>query len=406
MSRLTALALLFAGTLAAQVRVDARLIQAQYLQGEPVHVILTVKNIGAEAFGYSSCDARIDLTVAGVPKKTLPPLNTCNSGGSGGGSGCGIDHPPMLAPDKETTFEYLLKDYRLTPGAYQLRVSGKAGVRWKYYDRLPHAHREGDIVEGQMVDQSLPLTIVAADEAALKEAYKPYFDAAREAHPRRRAQEAIVEMAPPFAEKLIASFVRSSGELPNLIATSAIVALGEINTAESRADLRTLFDESNDLGIRGAIVEALARTHAADNLDFLASLLPGRSTKQEDFARTRAAIGIGLIGGPDAADALIHAPYSPNAEVRRAIESSLEITRSRLAVSWMMASVTPANLGQTCNSLTVMTHRDWCDGNLSVPQRKRRWEKWWLANAKTTMLYDADNCPKYNETFPPIGGQP
>ena len=125
------LLLLLAGTQAmAQVQVDVRLEKNRYLVGEPVVVLVDVHNIGDEAVGYSTCDGDVRLEVVGAERRVPPNIFGCFSG-MGSGGGCGIDHPPLLPPGQTTTFRYLLKDYDLRPGGYQLSASGKAGVRWK-----------------------------------------------------------------------------------------------------------------------------------------------------------------------------------------------------------------------------------------------------------------------------------
>src|SRR5258706_9634118 len=126
------LLLLAAAAAVAQVQVDVRLEKNRYLAGEPVVVLVDVLNVGDEPVGYTTCDGDVRLQVLGADRRVTPNIFGCFSG-IGGGGGCGIDHPPLLQPGQTTTFRYLLRDYDLRSGQYELSASGKAGVRWKYY---------------------------------------------------------------------------------------------------------------------------------------------------------------------------------------------------------------------------------------------------------------------------------
>ncbi len=114
-----------------QVKVTVLSSQLQYLESEPIPIIVRVTNVGSDPVGYDYCDGHVDLVVVGQQRTTLPNLWGC-FGGGGSVSGCGIDHPPMLLPGKSTDFIYLLRDYRLKSGEYLLQASGKAGVRWRF----------------------------------------------------------------------------------------------------------------------------------------------------------------------------------------------------------------------------------------------------------------------------------
>ena len=171
------LLLLLAATPAlAQVQVDVRLEKNRHLAGEPVVVLVEVRNVGDEAVGYSTCDGDVRLQVLGAERRVPPNIFGCFSG-IGSGGGCGIDHPPLLQPGQATTFRYLLKRYDLRPGQYQLSASGKAGVRWKSYPayapsvppRAPPKHKETDPVPGAQFDQRLPLAIVTATQRELRD---------------------------------------------------------------------------------------------------------------------------------------------------------------------------------------------------------------------------------------------
>src|SRR5579872_3075447 len=116
-----------------QVTVKIASNKTEYLAGEPITVTISATNIGEEVLGYSYCDGDAELTVANGTKKTTPNLMDCWHGyGIGGGSGCGIDHPPVMHPAETTSFYYLLTGYRLRAGHYILHVKGRAGIRWYF----------------------------------------------------------------------------------------------------------------------------------------------------------------------------------------------------------------------------------------------------------------------------------
>jgi hypothetical protein len=162
-----------------QVQVSVLPSKAEYLVGEPMFAVVHVTNVGPDPVAYSTCDGRVELNVEKQRTRQVPNLWGCFSGMGAAGGGCGIDHPPMLAPGKSTDFSYLLRNYQLGPGEYVLRVSGKAGVRWKFTsDYRPNnaapaivsAFHEGDPVPGEHFDLTIPLTVRSGTEAELEKA--------------------------------------------------------------------------------------------------------------------------------------------------------------------------------------------------------------------------------------------
>lgn len=396
-----------------QVDVEVRTNKAAYLVGEPVFVILNVRNIGSEAVGYSYCDGQVDLTVHEAEKKQPPNLWGCSIG-VGGGFGCGIDHPPMLAPNENVSFQYLLTDYRLRAGNYVLRAKGKAGVRWKYYPNTtpsalpspPPQHKEGDPVPGATFDISLPIALALGSQEELRLAYAPYIRDAEspgaDASEMRRAREAIAEMAPEFLEKTIAGFASGPTSTPSL----AVKGLGQIDSAESRVDLISLYDKSTDLTLRNQIAQALAGLATQDELQFFVELLPGRSTDIDNRIRQSAALGLGHIGGDVAARALAPGLANPSGRVRLAVAAALGNTRSRSAVPLLIRMYGDNDntvRNEVCGALIELTHREWCDGSsTSVTVQQSRWLRWWKLNAPRTALYGNEECPKLNVQLPAL----
>src|SRR2546427_368632 len=64
--------MLIAAPVLGQVVVNVRTDKAEYLAGEPVFVIVDVKNVGVEPVGYSYCDGDVKLNVPNGEPNTAP----------------------------------------------------------------------------------------------------------------------------------------------------------------------------------------------------------------------------------------------------------------------------------------------------------------------------------------------
>ena len=405
MTRLIAVSLCLLATPAlAQVQVSARTEKSSFLAGEPIFVVVDIKNVGDEPIGYNGGTiGRPPLTfvVANGTPKPVVSLSACGSPVSGPAIGM-VDHPPLLKPGAQISRRYLVGGYRLTPGSYELRVAGHADVRWKYYPTLgnglpapPPKHQDSDPVEGALVDQTLPLVIVAGTEAEREAAFKPYVANAMEIYSESGLQSAlaIFELAPPFLEAEIVKLVRYAGNRWGITAPAAS-ALAEINSPTSRRELIAWFDRSEDLRMRERIVDAIARARQPDYLEFLSSLLPGRSTAWDDQIRTTAAFGIAGIGGPAAVQALAAAPTSPNRLVQMMVVRALGNTGEKSAVPVLIDRVTwddGSARNEICGALIQLTHYQWCDGNPAA-EMQARWRRFWASNGSTMKIYPADKC--------------
>lgn len=410
---LTVAICLLAGPAWAQVEVQVRTENPQFLAGEPIFVIVEVKNVGTEQVAYNGASVKPppELSVRNGERRVIKGLTGCGSG-SGVGGGFGVtDHPPMLQPGKSTTFRYLLRGYRLKPGTYELRVSGTVDVAWRepsfVQTRAPRPAFTRSItepVEGATIDRTLALTIMVASEDALRAAYAPYVAAAAESFSRagNQAVDGIVEMAPPFLEPEIRTLIKRRGHERGF-AYAAAQALAEIDTRSSRAELIDWFDRSDDLQIRSSIVNAVARARHPDYLPFLASLLPGRSTQVDNRIRRDAALGIGMIGGEAAVEALRDAPRSPDPLVAGAVLEALGNTRSKSAIPILIERAEGQKgyvSNDVCNALITLTHLSWC-GGVGLEETQKKWRTWWAANARNVRVYSPDDCPD-RSTLPHI----
>ena len=411
---LTVAICLLAGPAWAQVEVQARTEKPQFLAGEPIFVLAEVKNVGTEPVAYDGASLKppVELSVQNGERKVIKGLTACG-GGTEIGGGFGVtDHPPMLQPGKSITFRHLLRRYRLKPGKYELRVSGTVDVAW----REPVSLSQGgaprpafkrsitEPVEGATIDRVLPLTIMAASEDELRAVYTPYVAAAAGSFSRAgyQAVDGILEMAPAFLEPEIRELVKRRGHERGF-AYAAAEALAEINTPSSRAELINWFDRSDDLQVRSSIVRAVAGARHRDNLPFLVSLLPGRSTEIDNRIRRDAALGIGMIGGEAAVEALRDAPRSSDPLVAGAVLLALGNTQSKSAIPILIERAEGQKgyvSNDVCTALITLTHRSWC-GGVGLEETQKKWRAWWPANARDVRVYAPDDCPD-RSTMPHI----
>jgi HEAT repeats len=405
MPKFLALALCLLATPAlAQVEVKLRTEKPTFLAGEPIFVLVEVKNVGAEPVAYDGASLKppLVLSVKNGTRKTVRSLHGCPGSDDNVGPRF-LSHPPFLQPGEATTFRYLLSGYRLKAGSYELNVSGHVDVGWRDPDpfdgraAVTPRHKVGAPVAGALIDLTLPLVIATGSQADLEAAYKPYVAIAHEIYTPKGsdAAGALFEMAPPFLEAEIVKLVRARGHEGGVLSEAA-AALGEINSASSRQELIAWFDRSRDLRLRSTIVEAIARTGHPNNLTFLASLLPGHSAEPDDYIRQKAALGIGLIGGDAAVMALRDAPESPNPHVNRTVVQALGNSNSGSAVPVLIDRARGPNgyvKNEVCTALIVLTHRQWCDGSADVTAMQARWRRWWEANGARATIYRLDDCP-------------
>jgi hypothetical protein len=386
-----------AGSAAAQVQVDVRLEKTRYLAGEPIVLIVDVRNVGDEPVGYSIGDGNVRMTVGGVQRRVPPNIFGCSYGmGSGIGGGF-VDHPPLLPPGQSTSFRYLLKEYDLKPGQYELTAAGRAGVRWKYYPVIagpnvppppPPRHRETDPVPGAEFDRTLALSVVAANEDELKAVLAPILAAADGSDPLTRydARAALIESAPPFLVSVIARFAAEEQ-----YGFSAIGALGRMGTAGSRAHLKNLFRTGN-AGRDSNIVLSLARIGHRDDADFLATVLQDETV--DEGSRRYAAFGLGWLGGDRAVRELERALPSAPEQLLVAIVTALGNTRSRAAVPVVIGTWgnNPAR-NAVCGALKTLTHQVWCDGtDADAAATRRQWLRRWNEAASNVPIFGPDNC--------------
>ena len=381
-----AILLFVAAPAAAQVKFDVRLEKPHYLTGEPVFVVVDIKNVSDEPIGYLKCNDNVQLSVSGVEPRKNPNIFGCSSG-IGTGLGCGSGNLPMILPGQVATSKYLLKGYDLKPGQYRLAVSGRIGVT----------------IPGAQLDHELSLTVATASEGELQESFDPLISDAvfdplkfdlngshelrvRLLELRAYARDAIIESAAPFLEPLIMRFVEEGND-------SAISALGRIASESGRSYLKELYRVSDERR-RSSIMWALALAGHEGDAGFFVEVLkdetidstpnsPGMSIKEY------AALGLGHIGGDQAARYLESTFTDASPEVRSHIVTALGNTRSRLAVSILLGIYSYEVYG----ALRTLTHHAWDLDIYTTFTNRKPLLRWWEKNKYKFPIFGTDNCP-------------
>lgn len=362
--------MLAAAPSAAQVQVDVRLEKSRYIAGEPVVVLIEVRNVGSKPVGYSTCDGNVRLEIVGTQRRRLPNIFGCFWSATGGVIGCAVDPPPQLQPSETTTFKYVLSEYDLGPGTYQLSASGKAGVRGI----------------NAPFERTLPLEIIAGTETELRAAFATLVSEAdaSDGAQRHHARAAIIASAPPFLELLIARFAAEDS-----FDVLAIDALARIGSPASRTQLRELIGGPDRR--RETATYALSRVGHPDDTDFLAGVL--RDERMDDKTRQYAALGLGHIGGDTAAQQLALALDSVPSDLRPWVATALGNTRSRAAVPVLigMFGNNPSR-NNVCGALRTLTHRSWCGSAEDPVATRRQWLRSWKETGSTTPIFGPNSC--------------
>jgi hypothetical protein len=379
----------------AQVHVAVSTDKAEYVEGEPMVVVLDVNNEGITAIGYPW---DVSVSVSGAGQRIPPNLFGCSGLGMGEGSGSGrSSHEPTLKPGETQTFKYVVRGYDLAPGMYELHIVGIAGTGWSG-GAAGIESTTATPASGQQnaFNRVHRVVVTKGDEAQLKQVMARFVTAARgTGRDSALAKEAIIEAAPSFLEPVIVEFA-ADVQLRN----RAVAALGRINTQASRASLRSMFDSSDDIGFRRSIIVSLARTGERDNLEFFSRVL--RETADSDpTVGHYAALGAGFIGGDHGVEALRSGTSASASLVRDGVAAALGNTKSADAVDVLVAMPEDTrDLSAVCRGLTSLTHWVWCDGTADLSSLKARWQRWWSENRSSTPIFGPENCPDRDAGMP------
>jgi hypothetical protein len=389
--------LLIARAASAQVIIDAHLAKPEFIIGEPIHVVVDVTNLGSDVLSLPACCLDVTFTVPDGTRRTLPSLDPCDNviGSVELFNGAGPRPRIYLRPDETFSYRSLVRGYVLSAATYELIASGTIQVR-----RDAAGGQANNDAEAQTVSFThvLELVVQTATESDLREAFAPYVAdrGSPDAERQSAALDAIVEMAPPFLEEIIAT--------QTSIDSRVIDALAWIGTREARTHLKALYArEPNDL--EGALaVQAVARLAEREDFDFLNQVL--QRNESNESAQEYAALGLGKIGGDEAVRALDAADPTRPEIVRWIITIALGNTRSSRAVDALIERLgqTDADPDLTCGALMNLTRYQWCDDTMKpLTVLRRRWARWWTTNARKVPLFSpADGCPHFPELLPHV----
>ena len=211
---------LLAGPAWAQVEVQVRTEKPQFLAGEPIFVIVEVKNVGIEQVAYDGASFKppLELSVRNGERKVMKGLTGCGGGtGIGGGSGaapirpcCSLgSQPPSAISCAGIGLSLERPSFASRAGRRRCGASPmpSPGVR-----RGPRSNDRYRAVEGATIDRCVALTIVAASEEACAPPM-PRLAAAAESFSRAgyEAVDAILEMASAFLKPEIRKLVKQRG---------------------------------------------------------------------------------------------------------------------------------------------------------------------------------------------------
>jgi hypothetical protein len=305
------------------------------------------------------------------------------------------------------------RGYRLEPGRHDIRVTGTAPVSWYQEETIPTQPPQPPPpkvpfarftpVEGQDVDRTISVELVASDRAALLRALDPLIKRADYASRFDLDVVGFLESASPFLPDLIVDFASRS----NLRGVYAYDALADINTPASRAQLRRFFDEADSLEDRVTIVSALKRTSSPDSVDFFASLLPGRTTPADQRIKNAALSALQCLGDEEA-----------NRKILTGVQGwDRETALMALAKTGLREAVTDIvnyPLGddvelfyKSCSALSTLTHHH-CDiqrwylmlfdekpdaAKLREALRLEQelWRRWWTTNQSRIPIHGPDD---------------
>jgi hypothetical protein len=106
MKPLTVAICLLAGPAWAQVEVQVRTEKPQFLAGEPIFVIVEVKNVGTEQVVYDGASVKPppELSVRNGERRVIKGLTGCGSGSGVGGALASPTIRPCCSPESQRPF--------------------------------------------------------------------------------------------------------------------------------------------------------------------------------------------------------------------------------------------------------------------------------------------------------------
>ena len=354
----------------AQIRAEVYLDRGRYLAGEPVFLIWEYTNVGSTAIPFERFDPYCPEPLGDVPSLPFaqPTVFPFPHDGI-------LDCESVIAPLKpgETYETKFLLNHRFDlskPGEYTLTVPLGTGM---YNSSNPHM--PGD----SFGTKQLSLILRSTNDAELRAAYQPYFDALK-SDMSARTREAIRVLADSGAKFAETDLLRFSSDPRNGFDVQEVAdeGLARLKTPAACARLAELANHP-ELHDQQAAVDRLGRCGDPAYMLFLFQLAD-RDRTIRDFAISAAA----EAGGDAAVDRiLLHASFD-----REKFFYALGRTGSERAAKTIIDALPLLHDSYSqyaaLRSLTTLTHRE--SRKKDFESQVRDWEEWW-ANYRVKEIY-------------------
>ena len=361
-----------------QVLVTGRLDKIRFLAGEPIVVVLEAANTGATPVAeLMTCVDDLQFSVVGSQRRPSPGRLRLGMTGVSGGCGA-VSHPPVIEPGQRREVRHILRGYDLSAGTHTLQVDGKLRIRT--------SERTGSAMDAP-VSSRLTFTIVPATPDELREVLRPLLEAAHGPPSAAKflARSALIESAAGFLTEEIAVFAREG-------LSGGGEALFRIGTPRSHALLRELVAASNlRVTDQTALLESLVGF--GDPADVMVIQALADDPRTDERLKSAARVAIARLGGDDAVGLLTRGLENADRAVERDTIEALGYTQSRRAVPVLIERFREETSTPVCRSLSVLTHRQWCDfGGLGFDSAatRRRWSRQWQTDGAQMAIYGAE----------------
>jgi hypothetical protein len=380
--------LLTAATLSAQ-DFEARFNTEKltYLIGEPVYVVLSVKNKGTESIwvGFGATDMLCQNFSIEVPGAD----SAHEQWGCGIAASCGSSLWEV-APGKTTALRQLLnREFRLQrPGTYVLRAHTTVTVRSQNLWSSPP-------FDEFKVSDNLNIEMQLGAEGQLQAAFQPIVEelASTDFSRRGQAAAAIIETAPSFLEDVLVQLAKTN------YGFAAMTALRRADTQKTRNALLQIAIDGGNQMIRVEAIRNLGRTGDATYIQAVSQLMMSTDVQIKRAAAEAAA----NLGGATAVPEIAALLSSADVQTRQAGANGLEYTHAREAVPILIGLLLDSNasMRQTAASgLWLLTHRVAFDGNQwadvttlqSASNVHKRWVGWWKSHGRDIEIHGMDDC--------------
>ena len=116
------------------------------------------------------------------------------------------------------------------------------------------------------------------------------------------------------------------------------------------------------------------------------------------MAAAQGGLAMARLAGDGAVEPLVLGLPGTGTDDERSIIEALGHTQSRQAVPALIARFRHENSMDVCTSLSMLTHRQWCDFNgvgFDPAATRRRWTRQWQAEGADMTIYSADTFAEF-----------